>query len=411
MVAPEAPTKIFISYRRAGESGYVRGLTERLSSFYGAQNVVRDISVLRSGEEFEGRILSTLSGSAVVIAVMGADWVGRRSLRSPRILSKDDWVRREIEHALASGIPVIPVLVGDAELPKRSQLPASLRGLLSVQAARVRDESWEEDCSKLVSAINEVVKGGAGEGGGGGPSVWRAPEVREAGRPGLVIPAIVLSLAALVGTALWLYLRPSRPPAQNAPAPNSVKLEDPSTWALPREAEVRSPVAYRALRLALDEMQTSTTELGGDSAGYNVKKFTQRFGPQLENAPWSGAFVTWCYLEGLRRVKNNGDAQLPFTDSPANMAVAASLRSKGWLVEPFDASKAKPGDIVFLGRVNQPIGHAEIIYAVGAGNVCSIGGNVNNRVSGQCRRADADRLVALGAIPAEAFGESPAAAR
>ena len=53
MAASDAQIKIFISYRRSGEIGFVGRLTDRLSSVYGESNVFRDISGLRSGEEFE----------------------------------------------------------------------------------------------------------------------------------------------------------------------------------------------------------------------------------------------------------------------------------------------------------------------------------------------------------------------
>ena len=410
MTAPQAQTKIFISYRRAGESGFVRSLTEHLASVYGKENVFRDVSGLRSGEDFESRIGSKLSEATVVIAVIGADWVGRRRFRKPRIFSEGDWVRKEIEHALASDTPVIPVLIGDAALPAQSQLPASLGGLLAVHAARIRDDSWDEDCSKLVSAINEAARGRPGE--GDGEFVWRRFEAGKPGRPGLVLPAVVVALAALAGLALWPYLQQAPASTQvTNPGGGAVNPEDPATWVPPQASEARSPVADLALRLALLEMQASTSEAGGQNAGFNVSKFTERFGPQMQNAAWSGAFVTWCYLEALKRTKNKGDAKLPFTDSPANMRVAASLRERGWLVEPFDAAKARPGDIVFFRRTSPMVGHAEIIYAVSAGKVCSIGGNVKNQVSGQCRPVDNEFIVALGAMPREAFEQPPPGAQ
>lgn len=410
MTAPTAQTKIFISYRRAGESGFVRSLASCLGAAFGTENVFRDVSGLRSGEDFESKIGSKLSEASVVVAVIGGEWVGRRRFRRPRIQSEGDWVRREIEHALASGTPVIPVLIGEAALPAERQLPASLRGLLSVHAARIRDDSWDEDCSKLVSAINEVARGRPGE--GGQDFQWRRVEAGKPGRPGLVLTAVVVALAALAGLTLWPYLQ--QPPATGQvtnPGEAAVNPEDPATWVPPQASEARSPVAELALRLALLEMQASTREAGGQNAGFNVSKFTERFGPQMQNAAWSGAFVTWCYLEALKRTKNERDAQLPFTDSAANMRVAASLRERGWLVEPFDAARARPGDIVFFRRTSPMIGHAEIVYAVSADKVCSIGGNVNNQVSGQCRPVENQLIMALGAVPREAFEQPPPGAR
>ena len=55
-----------------------------------------------------------------------------------RIDDPEDFVRIEVETALLLGIPVVPVLVGKAELPALNQLPPGLQPLLSRQAAEVR---------------------------------------------------------------------------------------------------------------------------------------------------------------------------------------------------------------------------------------------------------------------------------
>jgi hypothetical protein len=398
MTGSEPGIKIFISYRRAGELGFVRSLTESLSSVYGKENVFRDVSGLRSGDEFERRIFSELSEATVVIAVIGIDWVGRRRFGKPRICSDNDWVRREIEHALASDTPVIPVLVGGAELPASKQLPAALRGLLSVHARRIRDDSWENDCEELTADIEAVARGRHGE-GDGEPFVWRRIEEGQRHRPGYVIPSIVIAAALLATFGLWFYLSP---PQVTTPGGSSVKLDDPSTWTAPRLAEARSPASHLALQLALLEMQESTKEAGDESAGFNVSKFTERFRLQMPNAPWSAAFVTWCYLEAHKRKKNEADAKLPFADSPSTAVVADSLRQHGWLVEPFNVAAARPGDIIFFRR-GALVGHMEIIYAVTNDSICSVGGNVNNQVTDRCTPAGSGSIHALGSIPPEAF--------
>ena len=390
MAVPEAQIQIFISYRRSGEIGFVGRITDRLSSVYGETNVFRDVSGLRSGEEFEKRIGSKLSEATVVIAVIGANWVGRRPFRKSRILTDGDWVRKELEHALASETPVIPILVGDAVLPTHNQLPASLKGLLSVHTGRIRDESWEHDSSELIRAIDAVAQGRHSE-NGKISFVWRRVEANAPRRLRLVLSVVVL--VALVAGTLILYLMPN----QNA---DTVRLDDPSTWTSPRSSEARSPIAHLALQLALLELQASTKEAKDENDGFNVAKFTQRFG--MQNIPWSSAFVTWCYLEAVKRKRNDSEAKLPFTDSPSTQSVAASLRKSGWLIEPFDAASARPGDILFFRRV-PPIGHMEVVYAVSSSTICSIGGNVKNQVSGRCTPIGSEHLAALGAIPPDAF--------
>ena len=99
MAAPESQIKIFISYRRYGEVGFVGRLSDRLSLAYGEKNVFRDVSGLRSGDDFEKRIGSKLSEATIVIAVIGPNWVGRRAFQKSKIGTDYDWVRKELEHA------------------------------------------------------------------------------------------------------------------------------------------------------------------------------------------------------------------------------------------------------------------------------------------------------------------------
>lgn len=149
--------KVFISYRRQGTQDFVRRLHGFLTNAYGKSNVFLDSSGLKVGDNFDKRLAVELSNSTIVLATIGTDWVGNKLLGKPRIAQKADWVRKEIEHALANNIPVLPILVGDASLPKERHLPPSLRGLLLVQVGRLRDDSWSADCEDLKHAIDGLI--------------------------------------------------------------------------------------------------------------------------------------------------------------------------------------------------------------------------------------------------------------
>ena len=84
---------------------------------------------LRTAEDFDRKILNAISSSNVVIAAISDAWVGERRFRKPRICEDGDWVRKELEHGLASGIPVIPVLISGAKVPDAHKLPPSLHGV------------------------------------------------------------------------------------------------------------------------------------------------------------------------------------------------------------------------------------------------------------------------------------------
>lgn len=397
--------RMFISYRRKGDQGTVGRLADRLGTTYGDENVFRDADTLRAGQNFSDVILKSLDEAQVVIAIIDRRWIGRRWIWWSRIRDPSDWVRHELEHALHKGIPILPVLVNGAPLPGRRGLPTSLHGLLSVQAARLRDDSWAADIRELLKAIEDSAQRT--------PSAltWptlNAEELRSRQRRDRTATALItaaLSTAVVTVTAvLWFK---SDPPPQALP-PAEVDMKKPKSWTLPPSSVARSQVAHGALRAALVELQSSTREAKGDNDGFNVAKFTARFrAPGLSgNLPWSGAFVTWCYLDAVQRRANDGTARLPFADSPSVAEIFRSMSDKRWTLQPFDGRAARPGDIVFFTRQNR-IGHAELVYAVKDGQVCSIGGNVQNQVTGQCRQFGTrdSPVSALGFVPADVIDQ------
>ena len=89
-----------------------------------------------------------------MLAIIGPDWLTAERDGKRRLDDPDDWVRREIAIALdLSRVSVIPVLVGDAELPTSEQLPEPLRALPGRQAITVRPDRFEDDVDNLIEHI------------------------------------------------------------------------------------------------------------------------------------------------------------------------------------------------------------------------------------------------------------------
>ncbi|MET4481616.1 hypothetical protein ABIB66_006176 [Bradyrhizobium sp. F1.13.3] len=68
----------------------------------------------------------------------------------------DNVVRPEIELALQRNIPIIPVLVADADMPDRGNLPPSLKDLVFFDAVRFRLQNVEGDTRSLISALESA---------------------------------------------------------------------------------------------------------------------------------------------------------------------------------------------------------------------------------------------------------------
>jgi TIR domain len=96
-----------------------------------------DIDAIPVGLDFREHIQETLDRCDILLAVIGPRWAGTQEDGQPRIADEADWVRLEIEAALAKKIPVIPALIDRSRMPKATELPESLRPFAFRQAADI----------------------------------------------------------------------------------------------------------------------------------------------------------------------------------------------------------------------------------------------------------------------------------
>jgi hypothetical protein len=147
--------KIFISYRRDDSAATVGRIYDRMVARFGREAVFKDVDSIPPGVDFEGYMRSILAECAVQLVVIGPLWLelagadGRRRLDVP-----GDYVRLEIEAALAQGLPIIPLLVQGAAMPHAPQLPPSIQGLARYNGLLVRyDPDFENDMRRMLSSI------------------------------------------------------------------------------------------------------------------------------------------------------------------------------------------------------------------------------------------------------------------
>ncbi len=146
--------RIFISYRRGDTAGRAGRLFDVLVSRLGGRNVFQDVAAIAPGADFPQQVADAIAKSDAALVVIGSEWLTIRGPDGTRRLDEPgDYVRGEIGAALAADVPVVPVLVGDAELPVPGDLPEELRPLVNRQAARIRDDSWHQDVDALVRRL------------------------------------------------------------------------------------------------------------------------------------------------------------------------------------------------------------------------------------------------------------------
>ncbi|HEY7622063.1 MAG TPA: toll/interleukin-1 receptor domain-containing protein [Solirubrobacteraceae bacterium] len=152
--------RIFISYRREDSRGYAGRLQGDLSRRYTSEAVFRDIEI-PPGVDFAQHINMLIDHCNVVLVMIGNGWSDARDSKGARRLDKDeDWVRLEIERALArSNVEVIPVLVDGAKLPPREELPPTLAPLRRLNAFELSDRRWDYDVNELGRYLDAALKG------------------------------------------------------------------------------------------------------------------------------------------------------------------------------------------------------------------------------------------------------------
>jgi hypothetical protein len=125
---------IFLSYRRDDTKAITWEISKRLKRRYGDKQVIMDVDAIPIGSNYREYIRVQLAECNALVVIIGKHWLSRNDKGELRIAEQTDWVRLEIEAALARNIPVIPLKVDGGVLPEASELPESVRPFVDRQA-------------------------------------------------------------------------------------------------------------------------------------------------------------------------------------------------------------------------------------------------------------------------------------
>jgi hypothetical protein len=150
-------THIFVSYRRSDSADIAGRVYDRLIGRFGKDPVFKDVDSIPLGLDFKEYLDKKVGECDVLLAIIGDHWLdasdpsGTRRLDDP-----SDFVRIEIESALERGIPVIPLLVRGAQMPREESLPPTLRKLVYRNGILIRsDPDFHRDMDRLISALEK----------------------------------------------------------------------------------------------------------------------------------------------------------------------------------------------------------------------------------------------------------------
>ncbi len=150
---------IFINYRIADTLPVAEPLAVELQQIFGDEAVFIDRRSLEAGDTWDTRIEHAVQNARIVLVLIGKKWLTaqNKKLGIRRLDEENDWVRREIEIALAGAGRVLPVLIDGAERPPREAFP-NLPGLMDLTRRQTIDfntQKWEEDIYRLVECLKK----------------------------------------------------------------------------------------------------------------------------------------------------------------------------------------------------------------------------------------------------------------
>jgi hypothetical protein len=123
---------------------------------FGADLLFMDVDSIPLGRNFVKVLGEKVAQCDVLLAVIGPNWLTLCDEQGNRRLDgANDFVRVEIASALQRDIPVIPVLLDGARIPKAEQLPPDLKELSLRNSLDVRHASFHSDMDKLIKGLKE----------------------------------------------------------------------------------------------------------------------------------------------------------------------------------------------------------------------------------------------------------------
>jgi hypothetical protein len=114
------------------------------------------VDAIPLGTNFSKVLHEEVAKCGVLLAVIGPNWLDARDEHGNRRLDNpNDFVRIEIAAALQRSIPVIPLLLDGARIPKADELPEDLKELALRNGMEVRHASFQDDMNRLIRGLKE----------------------------------------------------------------------------------------------------------------------------------------------------------------------------------------------------------------------------------------------------------------
>ena len=150
--------KIFINYRRVESLNQAQHLKTLFDGAFGAKRVFLDVRGIDGGENWLQTLERQVAACDAMVVLIGKEWTNLKDEHGNRRLDDPhDKVRFEISQALLRNLPIVPVSIDGAAIPKAAQLPDSLMQLALIQAMPLRGESFTQDAAAIIERLRVLL--------------------------------------------------------------------------------------------------------------------------------------------------------------------------------------------------------------------------------------------------------------
>ena len=186
---------IFINYRRGESLKDAQHLATLLEKHFRGRKIFLDVHGIDGGEHWLHTLERQVAQSDAMVSLISPGWADLKDEEGNRRLDNpNDFVRFEIVQALVREIPILPVLVDGAKMPRSTQLPENLMELPRFQALPLRTESVTQDAAAIAERIKSLL---AKRRGTGLPRWVAAAAAAAALLIGVTVGPFALSLAGI----------------------------------------------------------------------------------------------------------------------------------------------------------------------------------------------------------------------
>jgi len=149
---------VFVSYRRADSQPIARLLLDPLRKEFGEQNVFVDMHGIPPGADFHLFLREQVLKAGIVLVLIADRWSEARDDNGKRRLDDpNDFVRIEIETAIANNIPLIPIYVDGVKPLSGSELPTALSALTRKQGIKIETgRNFESSMGSMMEALCSI---------------------------------------------------------------------------------------------------------------------------------------------------------------------------------------------------------------------------------------------------------------